>query len=154
MLREGAGDGASEVLDAIRVAGHQGAELVAADSVPASLSRNGFREPAGQPHQKRVPGAVAEGVVELLEPVQVVEEQVQGLLARRSGQPLMEVGREPAAVAQPGEGIGDRLLAAEIQEAASSSWATTWRESAARASVWSSLNVLGTVSSVQSVPSA
>ena len=53
----------------------QRAELVAAQPVGAARPGDGVGEPRGQPHEQLVAGGVAEGVVVLLEAVEVEEEQ-------------------------------------------------------------------------------
>jgi hypothetical protein len=61
---------------------------------------------------------VAEGVVVLLEAIEVEEQQVQRLVARGLAEQRVEVRHERASIAELREGVGARLVAADGEQAA------------------------------------
>ncbi len=91
-------------------AGQQHGELVTAEPGNGVDLPHGAGQPAADEHEQVVPHVVAEGVVDLLEAVEV--EQQQGgsrpVLLERLGGAL----REALAVGQPGERVGHRLALA------------------------------------------
>ena len=94
-----------------RPRGHDEAELVAAQPVraaPAAVSRRELRAEAGE---QGVTGRVAERVVVPLEAVEVEEHQQRSAdLGLREESPRSQ---QPAAVAEAGERVRDRLVPAE-----------------------------------------
>ena len=104
---------AAEALRVVAAALEQRAELVAAHPVGACRGR---RRPsaarAPRRIEQRVAGRVAEGVVVVLEAVEVEEHEDHRAARRaRRGSTRLEVVGQPAAVAQPGERVGQRVLA-------------------------------------------
>ena len=92
----------------------QRAELVAAHPVGPAVADDRRREPAAEAVQERVAGRVAEGVVVALEAVEVAQHEDVGLAAV---EPRLEVGEQPAAVAEAGQRVGDRLVAHGLEDA-------------------------------------
>ena len=100
------------------VGGCEHAELVAAHPVgSAPEPGDGGLQPRAEPLQEQVARRMAEGVVVLLEPVQI-EEREDVPAGIRPGEHVGEIGDEGAAVAHPRERIGARLLVAGPQQAA------------------------------------
>ena len=93
------------------------AELVAAHPVDAAEALGRRLQALGQADEQRVAGRVAEAVVVLLEAVEVEEREQLRPLVAHDGHRVVEVGDERAAVAQAGEGVGERLHAAGGQQA-------------------------------------
>ena len=88
----------------------QHAELVAAESVGATLAVDRRAEPARDASEQRVARGVAERVVVRLESVQVEDDERErrAFVRQRS----IELEHEAPTVAEPGQRIGQRLLAA------------------------------------------
>ena len=95
-----------------RRAGEQHAELVAAHPVGRAGVADGVAQPRAEAAEQRVARRVAEGVVVALEAVQVEEAEQHGLAAVERA---VEVLHQPPAVAEPGERVGDRVVAAGLQ---------------------------------------
>src|SRR5207247_3971515 len=87
----------------------QHAELVAAEPVGATLALDRGVEPVRDASEQGVAGRVAERVVVRLEAVEVEDDQREGqpVIAERS----VELEHEPAAVAEPGQRVGQSLFA-------------------------------------------
>ena len=106
-------------------AAHEQAELVAAEAVGAADARQRGREPA----QQRVARGVAEGVVVVLEAVEVEEdERVRTPVALARSRSWIE----RAAVGQLGQLVGQRLAAGACAAAGSSRAASARRGRARR----------------------
>jgi hypothetical protein len=86
---------------------HQHAELVAAHPVRDRVAGERAGEPVPEPHEQRVAGRVAEGVVVALEAVEVDEDEPGG--CGQSLQRAVEVVEQPAPVAEAGELVGQRV---------------------------------------------
>ena len=84
------------------------AELVAAHPVGARQRPDRALEGGSEPGQQRIAGRVAERVVVALEPVQVEENEYLRAALR-----LGEILEQPAPIAESGQGVGERLLAAQ-----------------------------------------
>ena len=97
------------------VGANEQAELV--PSEPECLARRprGFRQPGCEPHEQRVAARVAEGVVVPLESVQVVDREHR--LAASARELVLERKQQPAAVAEPGQVVGQRLSAHALEQA-------------------------------------
>ena len=95
------------------VGGQQDAELVAAHP-ERGVAAADLREPRAEAAQQQVAGRVAEGVVVGLEAVEV-EQREHGGLGLVGGEPALELGDQRAAVAQPGQRVAGRLVAARAQ---------------------------------------
>ena len=74
------------------------------------------RPAAAEPRKQRVAGRVAEGVVVVLEPVEVEEHEPQRLGLVGVLDVLLEVDHQAAAVREAGEDVGDRLVAGRGQD--------------------------------------
>ena len=86
------------------------AELVAAEPVGRSRRRRSTASSAvGEAREQRVAGRVAERVVVDLEAVEVEDREQPRLGVAPVRKRAIEVGDEPAAVAEPGQGVGDRV---------------------------------------------
>ena len=68
-------DAVHVVADAVRVEPEQGAELVAAEPVGGAAAGDGLVETPAEPHQQGVAGRVPEGVVVVLEAVEIEQDQ-------------------------------------------------------------------------------
>ena len=73
------------------------------------------REVRAQPHEQRVAGGVAEGVVVVLEAVEVEEHEHDRARVVGLGQQRGELARQRAAVAEAGQRVGQRLVARGAQ---------------------------------------
>ena len=107
----GAGGG---LLDGVPGDVEQHAELVAAHPVGRSGAGDVRPELGPEALQQSIAGRVAVGVVVVLEPVEV-EERQHGAPSWPGVGHAVEIAREGAAVAQAGERVGQRLLAAGHQ---------------------------------------
>jgi hypothetical protein len=99
------------------VAVEQDAELVAAEAVGASVAGDRRLKIAGETAQERVARGVTEGVVVLLEAVEVEERERARLVRRRRPRGVIEVEHQGPAVRQPGEAVGQRFAPAGLQQA-------------------------------------
>ena len=80
------------------------------------MARDGGGEIGAEALQQRVAGGVAEGVVVLLEAVEVEEREAAPVGGRRLVGGVLEVAHQGAAVGQAGEAVGERLVAARAQQ--------------------------------------
>ncbi|MEO8688662.1 MAG: hypothetical protein ABI611_10635, partial [Solirubrobacteraceae bacterium] len=87
-------------------------ELVTADAIRGAAGVHRLLERLAHPDQQGVAGRVPVGVVVGLEPVEVEDRQASGTLCRGLRGHALEVARQGAAVAEPGERVGGGLLAA------------------------------------------
>ena len=99
------------------VALEQDAELVAAETVGAAVAGDGGLEVGAEALQERIAGHVAEGVVVLLEAVEVEEREGAPVGGRRLVGGVLQVAHQGAAVGQAGEAVGQRLAPAGAQQA-------------------------------------
>ena len=88
--------------------GDEHGELVPAEPSEGPVRRQRPAHSAGDQLDELVAGAVAEGVVDLFEPVEVQQDHGAGALRAGGDGALGDLG-ETAPVRQPGEGVGDRL---------------------------------------------
>ena len=106
-----------------------GPELVAADADQHIGRAQRAHEPRSELLEQLIPGGVAEGVVDLLEMVQVDEQKRQTARRRRRIGKVVEVrvehGRELAAVAEPGELVGHCLAVAFLGQRAQPAYRET-----------------------------
>ena len=93
-------------------------ELVAAEARHQITVTDDLANTGADLAQQRVPGVVSEGVVDLLEMVEVDQEQGQavgvGTFVEEGVQGLLELVEEPSAVREPGELVGDRQVLARL----------------------------------------
>jgi hypothetical protein len=93
--------------------GQQDRELVAAETRHGVTGSQRSGEPGRGQSQQRVPGRVTQGVVDLLEPIQVDEEQRRlGSFPGRGGHRLLRPGEQQLAIRQAGQGVVVRLVLA------------------------------------------
>ena len=88
----------------------QDAELIAAQAVGRPVAQDRSRQGMAQVRQELVSGAVAEGVVVVLESVQVEEGERRLVPVLRAPHRLPEVLDQPAAVGEAGEHVRDGVV--------------------------------------------
>jgi hypothetical protein len=111
-LGQGAGRAVEDRLDLVLAGRDEGAELVAAEAVGLAVLGDGELELRPEAGQEGVAGEVAEGVVVVLEAVEVEEQEDPRRAVARGLQLDLEVAHELAAVAQAGQRVRERLAAA------------------------------------------
>ena len=89
-------------------------ELIAAEARQQAAGAGGRAQPLGDLLQHAVAEAVAEGVVDGLEVVDVDEQQREALLAAGARQRARQVRRELAAVGQ----LGERIVVGQVMQLA------------------------------------
>ena len=92
------------------------AELVAAHPERAAAAGQVGREVAAEADEQRVAGGVAEGVVVVLEAVEVEQDEHERVGVVGLGQHALEVAGQRAAVAEPGQRVRHRLVARRAQD--------------------------------------
>ena len=92
------------------------AELVAAHPERAAAAGQVGREVAAEADEQRVARGVAEGVVVVLEAVEVEQHEHERAGVVGLGQHRLEVAGQRAAVAEPGQRVGHRLVARRAQD--------------------------------------
>ena len=105
VLAERLGGFREQLVDVAVLGRGEDAELVAAHPVRVATALDGLAERAAQADEEGVAGGVAEDVVVGLEAVEIEDREAGGAVRGRLGDHELELARQRAAVAEPGERV-------------------------------------------------